>query len=189
MSGGRYVSFADADGASRFDIAVGSRAHLVGFEAIVRRSKLRNFPIHSFHLLLKCMMPSKTAAIRDTQCGFKLFPRPSLPGAGLARASRLSDWKPHGTRNDKSRIETNGCYGETGINGCKSGPMRESTYALESLVGKAIQGRLDFAALLRCTPADGADMPALTRLITPSDARSTQLDLFVESRKCFETWV
>lgn len=95
---GQYVVFADADGASKFDdlgklviacqdvedkggrgVAVGSRAHLVGSEAVVKRSKLRNFLMHSFHLLLKWMTPPRTAAIRDTQCGFKLFSRPSLP--------------------------------------------------------------------------------------------------------------
>ncbi len=95
---GSYVVFADADGASKFDdlgrlvsacqkvkdprkrgVAVGSRAHLVGSEAVVKRSKLRNFLMHSFHLLLKWMTPPCTAAIRDTQCGFKLFSRASLP--------------------------------------------------------------------------------------------------------------
>ena len=35
--------------------------------------------MHSFHLLLKWMTPPRTAAIRDTQCGFKLFSRPALP--------------------------------------------------------------------------------------------------------------
>ncbi|KAL6242833.1 dolichyl-phosphate beta-glucosyltransferase [Rhinocladiella similis] len=95
---GQYVLFADADGASKFSdlsklvssiqsiedesgrgIAVGSRAHLVGSEAVVKRSKLRNFLMHSFHLLLKFMTPPATARIADTQCGFKLFSRASLP--------------------------------------------------------------------------------------------------------------
>ena len=95
---GQYVVFADADGASKFDdlgklvsacqkaedeqgraIAVGSRAHLVGSEEVVKRSKLRNFLMHSFHLLLWLITPSKTSQIRDTQCGFKLFSRPALP--------------------------------------------------------------------------------------------------------------
>jgi len=95
---GKYIVFADADGASRFEdlgklvdacksvedkigrgVAVGSRAHLVGSEAVVKRSKLRNFLMHSFHLLLRIMTPSKTARIRDTQCGFKLFSRAALP--------------------------------------------------------------------------------------------------------------
>lgn len=35
--------------------------------------------MHSFHLLLRLMTPPKTASIKDTQCGFKLFSRPALP--------------------------------------------------------------------------------------------------------------
>ena len=35
--------------------------------------------MHSFHLLLRVLTPPATARIRDTQCGFKLFSRPSLP--------------------------------------------------------------------------------------------------------------
>jgi dolichyl-phosphate beta-glucosyltransferase len=95
---GQYIVFADADGASKFEdldkllsacqklegggkkaVAVGSRAHLVGSDAVVKRSLLRNFLMHSFHLLLKWMTPPRTASIRDTQCGFKLFSRASLP--------------------------------------------------------------------------------------------------------------
>jgi len=95
---GKYVVFADADGASRFSdlgklvkacqevadsegrgVAVGSRAHLVGSDEVVKRSFLRNFLMHSFHLFLRLLTPPATAAIRDTQCGFKLFSRPSLP--------------------------------------------------------------------------------------------------------------
>ncbi|KAI9825123.1 MAG: dolichyl-phosphate beta-glucosyltransferase [Thelocarpon impressellum] len=95
---GEYVCFADADGASRFTdlgalvkacreaadtdgkaVAVGSRAHLVGSEAVVKRSFLRNLLMHSFHLLLRLLTPPATAAIKDTQCGFKLFSRAALP--------------------------------------------------------------------------------------------------------------
>ncbi|KAJ5353919.1 Dolichyl-phosphate beta-glucosyltransferase [Penicillium brevicompactum] len=95
---GQYVVFADADGASKFDdlgklvgacrevedgkgraVAVGSRAHMVGSEAVVKRSKLRNFLMHSFHLILWLMTPPKTATVKDTQCGFKLFSRSALP--------------------------------------------------------------------------------------------------------------
>ncbi|KAL8946010.1 MAG: hypothetical protein Q9222_007535 [Ikaeria aurantiellina] len=95
---GKYAVFADADGASRFEdlgkllrkltqiededgrgVAVGSRAHLVGSEEVVKRSFLRNLLMHSFHLLLWLLTPPATAAIRDTQCGFKLFSRPALP--------------------------------------------------------------------------------------------------------------
>ncbi|KAF4629836.1 hypothetical protein G7Y89_g8305 [Cudoniella acicularis] len=95
---GRYAVFADADGASKFEdlrmlvkgckeiedtpgrgIAVGSRAHMVGTEAVVKRSALRNALMHSFHLLLRLLTPPATSRIRDTQCGFKLFSRASLP--------------------------------------------------------------------------------------------------------------
>lgn len=95
---GQYVVFADADGASKITdlhklvsacdkiaddrgrgVAVGSRAHLVGSEAVVKRSKLRNLLMYSFHLLLYVMTPPQTAQIKDTQCGFKLFSRASLP--------------------------------------------------------------------------------------------------------------
>ena len=95
---GQYIVFADADGASRFSdlpklvsgcqtiedehgrgVAIGSRAHLVGSEAVVKRSALRNFLMHSFHILLRIMTPPATANIKDTQCGFKLFSRPTLP--------------------------------------------------------------------------------------------------------------
>ncbi|KAG9233681.1 glycosyltransferase family 2 protein [Amylocarpus encephaloides] len=95
---GQYAVFADADGASKFEdlrelvkgcqevedgssrgIAVGSRAHMVGTEAVVKRSALRNALMHSFHLLLRLLTPPATSRIRDTQCGFKLFSRAALP--------------------------------------------------------------------------------------------------------------
>ncbi|MCJ1308002.1 dolichyl-phosphate beta-glucosyltransferase [Agyrium rufum] len=95
---GKYAIFADADGASKFSdlgklvsacqkceddqgrgVAIGSRAHLVGSKEVVERHWLRNFLMHCFHLLLKLLTPPRTAAIRDTQCGFKLFSREALP--------------------------------------------------------------------------------------------------------------
>ncbi|KAK3898765.1 glycosyltransferase [Staphylotrichum tortipilum] len=95
---GRYALFADADGASRFSdlgrllegcedvvdgssrgVAIGSRAHLVGSEAVVRRSAVRNFLMRSFHFVLMILTPPATSRIRDTQCGFKLFSRAALP--------------------------------------------------------------------------------------------------------------
>ena len=95
---GQFVMFADADGASKFSdvvklvhaceaaqdtqgraVAVGSRAHLVGSDAVVQRSKLRNFLMHSFHLLLWFLTPQATSRIKDTQCGFKSFSRQALP--------------------------------------------------------------------------------------------------------------
>ncbi|KAK3369078.1 nucleotide-diphospho-sugar transferase [Lasiosphaeria ovina] len=95
---GRYAVFADADGASRFSdlgkliegcedvvdgsnrgVAIGSRAHLVGSEAVVKRSAIRNFLMRSFHFVLMILTPPATSRIRDTQCGFKLFSRAALP--------------------------------------------------------------------------------------------------------------
>lgn len=35
--------------------------------------------MYSFHLLLRLMTPPATSKIGDTQCGFKLFSRASLP--------------------------------------------------------------------------------------------------------------
>ena len=95
---GEYAIFADADGASRFSdlekliegcedvidgssrgVAIGSRAHLVGSEAVVKRSAIRNFLMRSFHFVLMILTPPATSRIHDTQCGFKLFSRAALP--------------------------------------------------------------------------------------------------------------
>lgn len=95
---GEYALFADADGASKFSdlgklvegceevvdssyrgVAIGSRGHLVGSEAVVKRSAMRNFLMRSFHLVLMILTPPATSRIRDTQCGFKLFSRAALP--------------------------------------------------------------------------------------------------------------
>jgi len=87
---GKYAIFADADGASKFSdvgvllekikdvqrdemgVAVGSRAHMVHSESVVKRSFLRNLLMYGFHLFLHIMGIS---SIADTQCGFKLFTR------------------------------------------------------------------------------------------------------------------
>jgi len=90
---GRRLLMVDADGASRFEdlellwnalekydvpnsngaaIAVGSRAHLVKTEAVVKRSFLRNFLMYGLHTILRIV---GVGHIRDTQCGFKLFTR------------------------------------------------------------------------------------------------------------------
>ncbi|KAI0021051.1 glycosyltransferase family 2 protein [Xylariomycetidae sp. FL0641] len=95
---GSYALFADADGATRFadlgklvegcdsvtdsagrGLAIGSRAHLVGSAAVVRRSFLRNLLMRCFHLVLTILTPPATSRLRDTQCGFKLFARAALP--------------------------------------------------------------------------------------------------------------
>ncbi|KLU82726.1 dolichyl-phosphate beta-glucosyltransferase [Magnaporthiopsis poae ATCC 64411] len=66
------------DGSGR-GVAIGSRGHLVGSEAVVKRSAVRNFLMKSFHFILMILTPPATSRIRDTQCGFKLFSRASLP--------------------------------------------------------------------------------------------------------------
>lgn len=88
---GKYLLFADADGATRFGdldflhtsilklakswedevIVIGSRAHLEE-EATATRSFFRTILMHGFHLLVWLFAVKK---IRDTQCGFKLLTR------------------------------------------------------------------------------------------------------------------
>ncbi|KAK9898163.1 glycosyltransferase family 2 protein [Cystobasidium minutum MCA 4210] len=53
-------------------IAIGSRAHMVKTDAVVKRSKLRNLLMRSFHIYLSVL---GIRSIADTQCGFKLFTR------------------------------------------------------------------------------------------------------------------
>ncbi|KAF9474817.1 glycosyltransferase family 2 protein [Pholiota conissans] len=90
-SGGGRLLMADADGASRIEdlenlwksmdliapknapgVVVGSRAHLVKSEAVVKRSFLRNVLMYGLHTILRLV---GVGHIRDTQCGFKLFSR------------------------------------------------------------------------------------------------------------------
>ncbi|OLL24839.1 Dolichyl-phosphate beta-glucosyltransferase [Neolecta irregularis DAH-3] len=84
-SRGQYILFADADGASRFDdlekllerinengIAIGSRAHMVNTDSVVKRSFIRNLLMYSFHSFVRLIGIKN---IKDTQCGFKLFTR------------------------------------------------------------------------------------------------------------------
>lgn len=93
-SRGRYLLFADADGATKFAdfsklekslltmssanwkkeaIAIGSRAHLEE-ESTATRSLFRTILMHGFHLLVWLFA---VRTIRDTQCGFKLMTRAS----------------------------------------------------------------------------------------------------------------
>ncbi|KAJ3477460.1 hypothetical protein NLI96_g10447 [Meripilus lineatus] len=88
---GKRLLMVDADGASRFEdleslwksmdeiasgdqaaIVVGSRAHLVKTDAVVKRSFLRNILMYGLHTILRIV---GVGHIRDTQCGFKLFTR------------------------------------------------------------------------------------------------------------------
>lgn len=86
---GRYIMFADADGASKFSditkledfmyenqnhdlvLAIGSRAHMEQ-EAIATRSLFRTILMKGFHLLVWICC---VRTVRDTQCGFKMFNR------------------------------------------------------------------------------------------------------------------
>jgi len=88
---GERLLMVDADGASRFQdlellwdamdkigphstpaVVVGSRAHLVKSEAVVKRSFIRNVLMYGLHTILRVV---GVGHIRDTQCGFKLFSR------------------------------------------------------------------------------------------------------------------
>ena len=89
---GKYLLFADADGASAaFEIenmlaaikklekksascgVVGSRAHLAEADSSVKRTPLRKFLMWGFHTFINLMLGG--TEIKDTQCGFKLFTR------------------------------------------------------------------------------------------------------------------
>lgn len=90
-SRGKYLLFADADGATKFAdytklessmnkispnwnddaIVIGSRAHLEK-ESTAQRSFFRTILMHGFHSLVWLFAVRK---IRDTQCGFKLLTR------------------------------------------------------------------------------------------------------------------
>lgn len=83
---GKYILFADADGATKFSdsgklldylkqlngpgIAVGSRSHMVNTDAVVKRSFIRNFLMYGLHTLVFIF---GIRQIQDTQCGFKMF--------------------------------------------------------------------------------------------------------------------
>ncbi|KAJ3225281.1 dolichyl-phosphate beta-glucosyltransferase [Chytriomyces hyalinus] len=89
---GCRILFADADGATKFGdieklerkldsieknglgVAIGSRAHMVKSDAVVKRSFIRNFLMHGFHTVLLVLGIS---SIKDTQCGFKMLTRKS----------------------------------------------------------------------------------------------------------------
>lgn len=91
-SRGRFLLFADADGATKFSdytkletslmkmtendwkteaISIGSRAHMEK-ESTATRSLFRTILMHGFHLLVWLFA---VRSIRDTQCGFKLMTR------------------------------------------------------------------------------------------------------------------
>lgn len=98
LTRGKYSIFADADGASKFSdvtklirgiekyqkvangkevpvVAVGSRAHMVNTDSVVKRSFIRNFLMYSLHTLLYIF---GIREVKDTQCGFKLFNKSAI---------------------------------------------------------------------------------------------------------------
>lgn len=90
---GKYLLFADADGASKFSdmsklleylrsqpadkaaIAIGLRAHMVNTDAVVKRLFIRNFLMYGLHTLVYIFGIRK---VQDTQCGFKMFNRTAV---------------------------------------------------------------------------------------------------------------
>lgn len=64
---------------SKPGIVIGSRAWMTHTPSVTARNPLRNLLMRAFHLLLRMLTPTRTSAIADTQCGFKLFTRASLP--------------------------------------------------------------------------------------------------------------
>jgi len=105
-SRGERLLMVDADGASRFEdlellwkamdklssdngpaVAVGSRAHLVKTDAVVKRSFLRNILMYGLHTILRIV---GVGHIRDTQCGFKLFTRRAAQQ--IFPAQHLTTW-------------------------------------------------------------------------------------------------
>lgn len=92
---GKYALFADADGASNFSdleallksirdvekgsndaaVAIGSRAHMVNTDAVVKRSFIRNLLMYGLHTLVFVF---GIRSIKDTQCGFKVFNRQAI---------------------------------------------------------------------------------------------------------------
>ncbi|KAI8904803.1 glycosyltransferase family 2 protein [Gorgonomyces haynaldii] len=76
VSRGREILFVDADGATKFSdlarlrsqlnggVAIGSRAHMVQSEAVVKRTFVRNFLMRGFHFLVFLF---GIRSIKDTQ--------------------------------------------------------------------------------------------------------------------------
>ena len=105
-AGGKRLLMVDADDASRIEdleqlwktmddigssngpaVVVGSRAHLVKSEAVVKRSLLRNILMYGLHTILRII---GVGHIRDTQCGFKLFSRSAAQQ--IFPAQHLATW-------------------------------------------------------------------------------------------------
>lgn len=70
-AGQRACSVSSASLSQLLGVVVGSRSHLAK-AASVKRTWIRNFLMHGFHLLVMFVAGPQ---IKDTQCGFKLFTR------------------------------------------------------------------------------------------------------------------
>jgi len=75
-----------ADPRGALGMAVGSRAHLEK-SAVAKRTWLRNFLMHGFHMLVTFVAGH---AVKDTQCGFKMFTRRAA--ASIYSNQRLQRW-------------------------------------------------------------------------------------------------
>ncbi|KAG8194953.1 hypothetical protein JTE90_021414 [Oedothorax gibbosus] len=102
---GKYLLFADADGATKFQdiekleeemkkssavnknsVVIGSRAHLEQ-EAIASRTFFRTILMYGFHFLVWFFA---VRTVRDTQCGFKMFTREAA--RGLFQVLHVERW-------------------------------------------------------------------------------------------------
>lgn len=90
---GKFLLFADADGATQFSdaellinylqtvpvdqpaVSIGSRAHMVNTDAVVKRLFVRNFLMYGLHMLVFVF---GIRDVQDTQCGFKMFNREAV---------------------------------------------------------------------------------------------------------------
>lgn len=77
---------ATASPGAALGFVLGSRAHMQE-SATAKRSALRNFLMHGFHVLVMMVVGNR---IRDTQCGFKLFSRAAAQQ--LYSNQRLQRW-------------------------------------------------------------------------------------------------
>lgn len=69
------VPFFDSNKHGDALVAIGSRAHMVSTDAVVKRLFIRNFLMYGLHTLVYVF---GIRQIQDTQCGFKMFNRRAL---------------------------------------------------------------------------------------------------------------
>ncbi|KAH9021425.1 glycosyltransferase family 2 protein [Lactarius pseudohatsudake] len=84
--GARWTPLAPAN-SDASAVVIGSRAHLVKTEVVVKRSALRNFLMYGLHIVLRI---AGVGHVSDTQCGFKLFSRAAA--RALFPRQHLATW-------------------------------------------------------------------------------------------------